>query len=316
MIEGQQGLTWARWERLAAQVEALGFAGLFRSDHFTDPRPPDRDALEMVVSLAYLACQTERIHFGPLVAPVSFRDPIQLTRQLLAINSWSHGRTILGLGAGWQEREHTMFGYDLGDIPTRMARFEEALEVVSRLLRGKDPVTFEGRFYTLREAHLLPDPASEPDLPLLIGGNGRRRTLPLVARYADIWNAVMIGPGEFQELNAVLDELLRSQGREPDSVRRTIMTALVFGQDEAALDKKLSSMGIVLSAGTGASKREQLEAWRKDRGAVAGTPDAVIEQLRAYEAAGASEVMLQWLDMEDIEGLQALSESVLPAFNS
>ena len=124
MIEGQQGLTWARWQRLAAEVEGIGFAGLFRSDHFTDPRPPDRDALEMVVSMAYLAGNTERIHFGPLVAPVSFRDPIQLARQTMAIDDWSGGRMILGLGAGWQEREHNLFGYELGDVKTRMARLE------------------------------------------------------------------------------------------------------------------------------------------------------------------------------------------------
>jgi alkanesulfonate monooxygenase SsuD/methylene tetrahydromethanopterin reductase-like flavin-dependent oxidoreductase (luciferase family) len=316
MIEGQQGLTWERWQRLASEVDELGFAGLFRSDHFTDSRPPDRDALEMVVSLAYLASRTKLIHFGPLVAPVSFRDPIQLTRQALAINSWSGGRMILGLGAGWQSREHTMFGYDLGDVPTRLGRFEEALEVVSRLLRSQDPVTFEGRFYTLREARLLPGTGEGESLPLMIGGNGRRRTLPLAARYADIWNAVMVGPEEFRDLNRLLDELLRAEGREPGSLQRTIMTTLVFGQDESALDERLSTMRSQLPAGVGWSREEQVDAWRNGRSSIAGMPDAVIEQLRAYEAAGATEVMLQWLDMDDIEGLHALSKSVLPAFQT
>jgi alkanesulfonate monooxygenase SsuD/methylene tetrahydromethanopterin reductase-like flavin-dependent oxidoreductase (luciferase family) len=321
MIEGQQGLTWPRWQRLASVVDELGFAGLFRSDHFTDPRPPDRDALETVVSLAYLASQTKRIHFGPLVAPVSFRDPIQLAMQALAINAWSGGRMILGLGAGWQEREHTMFGYHLGDIPTRVGRFAEAMEVVSRLLRSRDPVTHDGRFYTLREARLLPGTGGTGDgeghpMPLMIGGNGRRRTLPLTARYADIWNAVTVGPEEFRDLNRVLDELLRSEGREPDSLQRTIMTTLVFGQDESSLDERLSRMRSMLPAGTGTSREEQLDAWRNALSAIAGTPEAVIEQLRAYEAAGASEVMLQWLDMDDIEGLRDLTKSVLPAFKS
>jgi alkanesulfonate monooxygenase SsuD/methylene tetrahydromethanopterin reductase-like flavin-dependent oxidoreductase (luciferase family) len=313
MIEGQQGLNWSRWQKLASQVEELGFAGLFRSDHFTDPRPPDRDALEMVVSLAYLACNTERIHFGPLVAPVSFRDPIQLARQAIAINSWSGGRMILGLGMGWQEREHTMFGYDLGDIPTRIARFEEALEVVSRLLSGDEPVTFKGRFYNLNEATLLPRP--ENKMKLLIGGNGPRRTLPLTARYADIWNAVMVPPERFRELNDMLDQLLRSEGRQPESLQRTIMTTLVFGKDDAALDAKLAQRSGGTPADAGSSREEQLQALQQ-RGAVAGTPGMVIEQLHAFEAAGAEEIMLQWLDMDDLDGLRVLAETVLPAFNS
>src|SRR5262245_9536331 len=111
MIEGQMGLNWPRWKRLVAEVEALGFAGLFRSDHFTNPRPPDQDALEPLISLAYLADRSERLLFGPLVSPVSFRDPVMLARQALAIDDLSGGRLVLGIGAGWQEREHTNFGY-------------------------------------------------------------------------------------------------------------------------------------------------------------------------------------------------------------
>jgi hypothetical protein len=122
-VEGQNGLTWARWIALATEVEELGFAGLFRSDHFTNARGPELDALELIVSLTWLAANTRRIHFGSLVAPLSFRDPRMLARQAGALDDLSGGRMILGLGAGWQEREHTAFGYDLGDVPTRMARF-------------------------------------------------------------------------------------------------------------------------------------------------------------------------------------------------
>ena len=147
MIEGQEGVNWARWRRLAAEVEQLGFAGLFRSDHFTNAGPPDKDSLEMIVSLAYLASQTSRIHFGPCVAPLSFRDPVMLARQAAAIDDLSGGRMILGVGAGWQAREHALFGYELGDVPTRMDRFEEGLEVISRLLRSDKPVSYTGRFY-------------------------------------------------------------------------------------------------------------------------------------------------------------------------
>jgi F420-dependent oxidoreductase-like protein len=192
MIEGQDGLTWPRWQKLAAEVESLGYAGLFRSDHFTNSEPPDKDSLEMIVSMTYLAASTQRIHFGPMVAPFSFREPTLLARQAASIDDLSGGRLILGLGAGWQDREHRLFGFDLGDVPTRMARFEEGLEVVTRLLKSDEPVTFEGRFYQLHGATLLPRPARPGGPRIAIGGNGPKRTLPLAARYADMWNGVYL----------------------------------------------------------------------------------------------------------------------------
>src|SRR2546422_7073613 len=196
MIEAQDGLTWTRWKRLVAEVERLGFAGLFRSDHFTNAEPPDKDSLEMVVSLTYLADHTQRIHFGPLVAPLSFRHPTLLARQAAALDDLSGGRMILGVGAGWQEREHQLFGHDLGDVPTRMARLEEGLEVITRLLRSDEPVTFGGRFFQYRGATLLPRPQRPGGPRILIGGNGIKRTLPLVVRYADIWNGSFLPPEE------------------------------------------------------------------------------------------------------------------------
>src|SRR5579859_2855989 len=207
-IEGQMGLTWPRWKRLVAEVEALGFAGLYRSDHFTHPSPPDKDSLELIVSLTYLAEHTQRVHFGSLVAPLSFRHPALLVRQAAALDDLSGGRMILGVGTGWEEREHHLFGYDLGDVPTRLARLEEGLEVIARLLQSDEPVTYEGRFYQLRGATLLPRPQRFGGPPILIGGNGLHRTLPLVARYADIWNAQLLNPEEFQERSSYLDVLL------------------------------------------------------------------------------------------------------------
>src|SRR6266581_6792803 len=213
MLEGQYDVTWPHWKNLVAEAENLGFAGMFRSDHFTNASPPDMDSLEMIVSLTYLADHTRRIHFGPLVAPFSFRNPMLLVRQAAALDDLSNGRMMLGLGAGWQEREHQLFGFDLGDVATRMSRFEEGLEVTTRLLKSDEPVTYEGRFYQLRGAMLLPRPQRSGGPRILIGGNGPKRTLPLVARYADIWNAVMISPDKFHERSVLLDKLLREAGR-------------------------------------------------------------------------------------------------------
>ena len=136
MIEGQAGLNWPRWKRVVRTVEELGFAGLYRSDHFTNASPPDIDSLELWVSLTWLADNTKRIEFGPLVAPFSFRHPAHTARMASAVDDLSAGRLSLGLGAGWQAREHEKFGFELLDIDPRFQRFEEGLEVVTRLLQN------------------------------------------------------------------------------------------------------------------------------------------------------------------------------------
>ena len=156
-IEGF-GLSWDRWKNLASHIEACGFAGVYKSDHFNIPQPPYDDHLEAFVSLAYLASHIPRVHFGTLVSPVSFRDPVMMVRQAMAIDDLSGGRMILGVGTGWMEQEHLMFGYDLGTIKERLDRFEEGLEVTTQLIRSDEPVTFVGQYFQLREAILLPRP--------------------------------------------------------------------------------------------------------------------------------------------------------------
>lgn len=311
MIEGQNGLTWPRWKRLVDAVEQLGFAGLFRSDHFTNARPPDVESLEMVVSLAYLADHTERIHFGPLVAPFSFREPTLLARQAAALDDLSGGRMILGVGAGWQEREHTLFGHSLLDIPARMRRLEEGLEVVTRLLQSDEPVTYDGQFYHLRGATLLPRPMRPGGPPLLIGGSGMTRTLPLVARYAAYWNAAFISPEAFHERNVRLDELLRAAGRSPEEVHRSVMLTLIFARDRDELERRLAARRARPEL-AGKSLDEVIEALHASGSAIAGTPDGVLNRIREYETAGVQEVMLQWLDLDDMDGLRALADTVLP----
>ncbi len=310
MIEGQMGLTWPRWQRLCAEVEALGFAGLFRSDHFTNAAPPDGDALETIVSLTYLADHTRRLHLGPLVAPVSFRDPVMLARQAIALDDLSDGRLILGLGTGWQAREHDLFGYALGDMATRFARLEEALEVVTRLLRGDGPVSYTGRFYRLRDATLLPRPGRTGGPPILIGGSGPRRTLPLVARYADWWNAIALDPATFRARSALLDDLLRAAGRRPGDVRRTMMRPVFFGRDLDEVGRRLR--GRLRPELADRPIAAALDVLHREGRVVAGTPEMIAEQIARDAAAGVEELMLQWFDLDDLEGLRAFAAGVLP----
>lgn len=296
MIEGQNGIGWERWKRLGRAAEDLGFAGLYRSDHFTNPDGPVMDALELWTSLTWLAENTERIEFGPLVSPVSFRHPVITAWQASSVDALAQGRLQLGLGAGWQQREHDTFGFDLLETDFRFARFEEGLEVVSRLLKGEGPASFEGKFYRLDGAEIVPRSPRPGGPPIVIGGNGPRRTLPLAARYADEWNAVFVTGKRFQELSGRLDELLDEAGRPREEVRRTLMTRVIFGRAESEVERKLG----------GASRGELPDA------IVVGTAGEVVERLGRLQEAGARRVMVQWMETDDMDGLEAMSETVLP----
>jgi F420-dependent oxidoreductase-like protein len=299
MIEGQNGLNWPRWQRIVQAVEELGFVGLYRSDHFVNADPPDLDSLELWVSLTWLASHTERIEFGPLVTPFSFRHPAFTARMARDVDDLSGGRLTLGMGAGWNEREHSHYGFDLLDPAQRFARFREGLEVVTRLLRSDEPLSFNGQFYRLQEASLLPRPEREGGASILIGGNGVQRTLPLAAQYADEWNGVLIPPTKVRELSAQLDGLLREVGRKPAEVRRSLMTGIVFGRNQVELDRKVTARGSTV-------------AELRRHGLVAGTPAEVVNQLEQFAQAGVQRIMLQWLDLDDLTGLEALARAVLP----
>ncbi|HEX6710895.1 MAG TPA: TIGR03560 family F420-dependent LLM class oxidoreductase [Rubrobacter sp.] len=296
MVEGQEGVGWDRWRRLARAVEDFGYAGLNRSDHFPNKGTGSyRDGLELWASLTWLAGNTERIEFGPLVSPFSFRHPALTAWQASAVDNLAGGRLRLGLGAGWNEWEHEAFGFNLLDTDRRFVRFEEGLEVVTRLLRNEEPVSFSGEFYRLRDAMLLPRSPRPGGPPIVIGGNGVRRTLPLVARYADEWNAVFVTAEEFVRLNATLDGLVDEARRTGDQIRRTLMTRVIFGRTEADVNSKLDG-----------ESRDELPA------ILAGTADEIVDRLGRLSEAGVQRVMLQWLEVDDIDGLEAMAHSVLP----
>ncbi len=263
MLEGQDGLNWERWHAIARVAEDAGFVGLYRSDHFTNPSGAYKDSLECWTSLTWLASHTSRLEFGPLVSPVSFRHPSMLVRVAAAVDDLSGGRLHLGIGAGWQEREHTNYGYYLGSVGERIARLREAAQIITHLLRSAEPLTFPGKFFNVREAVLLPRPKRAT--PVVIGGNGKQLTLPLAARFADEWNGSFRTPEQFSELNTHLDTLLDREGRPRSAVRRTLMTRLRYG-----------------------------------------SRDEVREQVAAFEAVGVQRLMLQWLELDDLDGIAAL----------
>ncbi len=300
MVEGQHGVNWDDWRRFGRAVEELGFDGLFRSDHFTNPDGPFRDALDLWPSLTWLADHTERIEFGPLVTPVSFRHPVHTARAARDVDDLAGGRLVLGLGAGWQAREHETFGFDLLAPSERFDRFEEGVAVVADLLRRDEPVSFDGEYYRLDGAKLLPRPERPGGTRIAVGGTGPNRTMPLAALYADEWNAVFATPEDCRELNARFDELVADAGREPDGVARSLMTPLVFGRDE-------DEVGRVLEAHRGGADADEL----RERGGVVGTAAEVVDHLDRLDDAGLDRVMCQWLALSELDRLEAFADAVL-----
>jgi F420-dependent oxidoreductase-like protein len=301
MVEGQNGLNWPRWQKLIALAEELGFGSVFRSDHFTNASPPDKDSLELWTSLTYAASHTKRIEFGSLVTPVTFRHPSITARSAAAVDDLSHGRLVIGIGAGWQDREHHNFGIPFPPKSERFGMLREYLEIVSRLLRSDEPFSYQGQHYSLEDAILLPRPTRPDGPPILVGGNGRRRTLPLAALYASEWNAVFAGPGQLEELELYLDRLLQEAGRAREAVRRSVMIGTFLARSSRELRERLESKQSTVE--------QSLES-----GVLVGTADSWAEQLQRYGAIGVQRVMLRWLDLDDLDGLRLVAREVLPAF--
>jgi F420-dependent oxidoreductase-like protein len=299
MLEGQDDLNWTRFKRLGQAAEDLGYAGLYSSDHFTNAEGPVLDSLDVWTALTYLAATTKRIEFGPMVSPVSFRNPVVTAWTASAVDDLSCGRLHLGLGAGWQEREHRRYGFDLLEVGPRFARFEEGLQVITKLLQSDVPSDFNGTHYHLEEALLKPRPQRPGGPPIVIGGNGPKLTLPLVAKYADEWNAVYLTAERFKELSAQLDGLLERAGRQTSSVKRTLMTRVVIGKDDADAEGKIDG---------------DVEAVRA-RGAIVGGPERIVEALGTLNDAGVERVMAQWLRLDDLDGVELLATKVLSQLN-
>lgn len=302
MIEGQDGLNWPRWKRILQTAENTGYQCVFRSDHFTNAQGPHKDALELWTSLTYAATHTRRIEFGPLVTPVTFRHPSLNIKYATGIDELSEGRFVFGMGTGWQDREHKSYGIPFPQLSKRYEMLEDALEMSRLLFNSEEPVDYKGNHYELDDALLLPRPYTPGGPPILVGGNGPKRTLPLAARYAVEWNAVYIDHQTFKERNSLLDDLLKEEGRQPGDVKRSLMTRVVYGRTDEQIRQKLDAIG---------RSAEELT----QRGLMVGTHQAVTDQLGKWVELGVERFMLQWLDQDDIEGLEHMAANVLPHFH-
>lgn len=306
MLEGQIGLNWPRWKRIVQVADESGYQCLFRSDHFTNPQPPHDDSLELWTSLTYAASHSKRIEFGPMVAPVTFRHPSMTARIAAAIDDLSDGRLVLGLGAGWQTEEHQRFGVPFYDFKTRFEMLEDALQMTRLLFDSDSPSEFQGKHFTLTDAVMLPRPQRKGGPPILIGGRGPKRTLPLVAKYASEWNAPVVPLDAWKEANAQLNELLAQQGRQSSDVKRSIMVNTTYGRTDAEYKALLQARGI------DESRVDELIG----RGLLIGTASMITDQISRFVEAGVQRFMLQWIQLDDIDRMEAFAREVLPYFHN
>lgn len=210
------------WDEVVSRVrfaEDLGFDGVWGFDHF-EPMYGEGpgEAFDGVTTLAALSGLTSRIRLGLLVAGVTYRHPSVFAAQMLTIDHASSGRLELSLGAAWHDKEHIELGIPFPTTARRFDLLEDALEITTRLMTG-EVVSYDGKVVSLREAQMLPRPVQSPHPPIWIGGNGLRRTIPLVARYADVWHAWGT-PSSLAELSNRVDELAAAAGRDPASIMR------------------------------------------------------------------------------------------------
>lgn len=301
MIEGQAGLNWPRWKKILQVAEDCGYQNVFRSDHFIIGNA--EDSLELWASLTYAASHTSKIEFGPLVSPITFRHPSMSVRYATAVDDLSDGRLVFGVGAGWHENEHVRWGVPFHDFPTRYDMLTDALEMTKRLLESDDPVNYEGKHFSLKEATLLPRPARAGGPPILIGGSGPKRTLPLVADYAREWNAVFLDIPTYKDRTKILNGYLAERGRKPEDVKRSLMTRVIYGKTDADVKARLEAAG---------QDGDALMA----RGCVVGTPQSLVDQIGAWVEAGVERFMFQWLELDDIDGIEAFAADVLPHFHN
>lgn len=264
---------WDETLELVRHCEATGWDGAWYADHFMpntgpDGPPADGPTLECWAVLTGLAATTQRLRLGSLVCGNTYRHPAVLANIAAGVDQVSHGRLVLGIGAGWQVNEHRAYGIDLPPVKERLDRFEEAVQVVRGLLR-QQRTTFSGQFYEVTDAPNDPKPTQDT-LPLLIGGGGERRTMRIAAQYADEWN-VWSTPEVMTHKREVLLRHCDDLGRDPKEITVSTQALLYLSTDPEWL-----------------ASREVPDV----PPSVRGTPSEVTEIVAAYRDAGVDELIV------------------------
>ncbi|MGH7266821.1 MAG: LLM class flavin-dependent oxidoreductase [Candidatus Rokuibacteriota bacterium] len=303
---GHLGGPLAELRRLWRFADERGFDWFSVSDHFQEspPQGGELDCLEAVSTMTAAAADTRHVRVGCLVFCINYRNPGLLAKALCTVDQVAGGRVECGIGAGWHEIEYRAFGIPFAPIGVREDQLEEYAQVL-RLLFDQKAASFAGRHFQLHDARCNPKPL-QARLRLWIGGQGEKRTLRAVARYADGWNAPYLDAAAWARKSAVLDEWCAREARDPRSIARTVNVGFYVGAD-----------------GRAAARHEALfqAQWGRDtsgrRGFFRGTPEQTLEMVAAYRDAGVQRLNVALRQGPyDWDGLEAFAEEVLPAFGA
>ena len=299
---GQQNISWQEltetWERL----EALGYDGAWCHDHFipAGTRDVDGPCMDGWTALAGLAARTPRLRVGVFVSGNTYRNPALLAKIATTLDHISGGRLNLGIGAAWYELEHRAYGFEFGTVGQRMARLEEALQVIKLLWSGQDRVSFDGEYYRLEDAPMLPAPVQDPHPPIWIGGTGEKRTLRLVARYADAWNG--LGPiAMLQQRIEVLKQHCNDVGRRFEEITLTAGAAMI---PDAIYDGYIERN----------SQRQGVPPEELRQRTIGGASEDMKAAVQAYANAGFEHVVLMVNTPYDAGLFERFANEVIPAF--
>jgi F420-dependent oxidoreductase-like protein len=277
------------WRR----IEELGFDWISIWDHFyAADATGNPQSLEAVVTHTALAAATTRVTCGSLVYSAGYRHPAVLANAMATLDQVADGRVVLGLGAGWLQQEYEVYGMRFGPVGERMRMLEEYIQCVRGLLT-QQTTTFEGEFFTLRDAQCEPKPV-QARLPIWVGGGGEKVTLRICAAYADGWNVPFIPPDEWARKSKVLDEHCERIGRDPTSITRTVNVGMAFTQE--ALEAQFGRMANYVKPGV-----------------LSGSVQEMVDKVGGYVDAGASQVNLAMRAPFDRDGLERFAAEVVPA---
>ena len=291
MIEPQQGLSYLEQLEIARLAERLGFEALFRSDHYRSfPGRADEPTTDAWTVLAGIARETERIRLGTLVSPVTFRHPGSFAKVVTTVDEMSGGRIDVGVGAGWNDPEHSQLGLAFPDIAERADLLEDELAILHGLWEEPDGWSFEGKQVSVLDAGFHPKPVQQPHPPIIVGGEGRPRSLRLAARYADEYNMSVSDPDQCSAKFALLDAECRKIGRDPATMHKSVMVGFLVGADEAEFERRvhdLLAMGGEAGTDAAAWLDEHRPRW------IVGMPDQARAMAARFAATGAERIMLQ-----------------------
>ena len=235
----------------------------------------------------------KRIEFGPMVSPMTFRHPSVLAKIAASVDALSGGRLLLGVGAGWNENEHTVYGIPFLTERQRFERLEEGIKAMRDIWQKTNP-----------------KPVRNP-IPLLIGGKGAKRTLPLVAREATEWNLSRLDADTFRQRRDVLEQCCRDIGRDPSTIRRSVMTSYIIGRDQAELRERAAQVSQVIPDLRHMTPDQVLE--HRKQAWLVGTPEQIAGRMREFAGLGVDIFMLQHFLLDDSDALQLLATEVIPA---